>query len=75
MMRGDFQKPLHLLVAYRYYVFEDEACVDPLDVADGRPTDATITFSELFVGPCVDQPEIIDEGPDHAAAPSLGALC
>ena len=75
MEGGDFQKPLHLLVAYGYCAFEDDVCVDPLDVVDGRPTNAIITFSELFVGPCVDRSEIINEGPDHVTAPSVGVLC
>ena len=75
MVGGDFQEPLHLLVVYGYCVFEDDINVDQLDSADGRPTDAIITFLELFVRPCVDQPEVIDEGHDHAAAPYFGVLC
>ena len=67
MMGGDFKKPLHLLFACGYCALEDDTCVNPLDATDGRPTDATITFLELFVEPCVDRSEIIDEGPDHAA--------
>ena len=40
----------------------------------GLPT-AIITFSEPFVGPYVDRPEVIDEGCDHAATPSFGVMC
>ena len=75
MMGGDFQKPLHLLVAYGYCAFEDDVFVDPLDAANGRHTDAIITFLELFVGPYVDRPRIIDKGPDHATASYVGILC
>ena len=75
MVGGDFQKPLHLLAAYGYCAFEDDVRIDPSDVTDGRPTDAIITFSELFVGRCVDRPEVTNEGPDHAVAPSFGVLC
>ena len=75
MVGGDFQKPLHLLVAYGYYAFKGDVRVDPSDVADERPIDAIITFSELFVGPCIDRSEVIDEGSDHAEAHSLGVLC
>ena len=54
MVGGDFQMPLHLLVAYGYYAFEDDICVDTSDAAYGRPIDAILTFSELFVRPSVD---------------------
>ena len=69
MVGGDFQEPMHLLVAYGYCAFKDDVCVDPSDAADGRPTDAIITFSELFIRPCVDRLEVIDEGRDHAENP------
>ena len=75
MVGEDFHKPLHLLVAYGYCAFEDDIRVDPSDSTDGRPTDTIITSSELFVGLCVDRSEVIDEGPNHATAPSFGALC
>ena len=75
MMGGDFQKPLHLLVSYGYCAFEGDVRVDPLDIADGRPIDAFITFLALFVGPCVVRPEIIDERLDHDVTPYVGVLC
>ena len=50
MVGGDFQEPLHILVAYGYCVFEDDVNVDPLDSADGRPTDAIITFWNSSLG-------------------------
>ena len=50
-MGGDFQKSPQLFVAYGYYVFEDDICVDPSGVLDGRRNYANITFSELFVRP------------------------
>ena len=75
MMGGDFQKPLQLLVAYGYSVFEDDICVNSSDAPYGRPTYANITFSELFVGPCVDRSEVVDKGPDYAATPVFGVLC
>ena len=56
-------------------MFEDDACVNPSDVVDGRPTDAIITFSESFVRPSVDRPEVMYEGLDYAAAPSFGVMC
>ena len=34
----------------------------------GRPNYANITFFELFVGPCIDRPEVMDKGPDYANA-------
>ena len=74
-MGGDFQKPLLLLVAYGYCVFEDVVYVDPSDTPDGRPTYANITFSELFVGPCVDRLEVMDEGPDYATAHFFRVMC
>ena len=75
MVGGDFQKPVQLLVAYGYCVFGDDACVDPSDALDGRPVYTNITFSELFVLPCVDLPKVMDEGPNHATTPFFGVLC
>ena len=75
MMDGDFQKPLQLLAAYRYCAFEDDVYVNPSDAPYGRPTYAKITFLELFIGPCIDRPEVVDERPDYAAAPGFGVLC
>ena len=69
MVGGDFQKPMQSLIAYGYCVFEDDLCVDLSGASYGRPTFANITFSELFVGPCVDSSEVMDEGPDYAATP------
>ena len=56
MVGGDFQKSLHLFVAYGYCVFEDDVYVDPSGVQDERPNYANITFSKLFVGRCIDRP-------------------
>ena len=47
-------------------MFEDDVCVDLSGVLDGRPNYTNITFSELFVGPCVDQSEVMDKGSDYA---------
>ena len=55
MMGGDFKKPLQMIAAYGYCVFEDDVCANPSDAPYGRPTYANITFLELFVGPCVDR--------------------
>ena len=63
MVGGDFQKSLQLFVAYGYCVFEDDVCVDPSGVLDGN-----ITFLELFVGSCIDWPEVMDEELDYATA-------
>ena len=49
-------------------MFEDDVGVDPSGVLDGGPKFANITFSELFVGLCVDWPKVIDEVPDYATA-------
>ena len=68
MVGGDFQKSLQLFVAYGYCVFEDDVCVDPSGVLDGRPNYANITFLELFVGPCIDWPKVMDEELDYATA-------
>ena len=75
MMGGDFQKPLQLLATKRKCVFEDDVCVNPSDVPYGRRTYANITFLELFVGPYANRREVVDEGPDHAAALVFGVLC
>ena len=45
----------------------------PSGVLDGRPNYANITFSELFDGPCVDRPEVMDEGLDYATV--LSKFC
>ena len=74
MMGGDFQNPLQLLTAYRYCVFEDDVCINPSDAPYGRPTYANITLSELFVGPCIGRPKVMDEVPDYATAPVFGVL-
>ena len=47
-------------------MFEDDVCVDPSSALFGRPNYVNITFSELFVGRCVDRSEVMDEGPDYA---------
>ena len=65
-MEGGFQK--QLFVVNGYCVFEDDVCVDLLGILDGRPNYVDVPFSELFVGPCVDHPEVMDEGPDYATA-------
>ena len=49
-------------------MFEDDVCVDLSGVLDGRCNYANITFSRLFVGPCVDRPEVMDKGPDYSTA-------
>ena len=60
-------------------MFEDDVCVDPSCALDGRPNYANITFSELFVGRCVDRLKVMEEGPDYATALLLefcvGARC
>ena len=61
-MEGDFQRSLQLFVVNGYCVFEDDVSVDLSSVLDGRLNYANITFSGLFVGPCVDRPEVIDKG-------------
>ena len=67
-MEGGFQKFPQLFVANGYCVFEDNVCVDLSGVLDGRPNYTYITFSELFVGPCVDRLEVMDKGPDYATS-------
>ena len=54
MVGGDLRKSLQLLVAHGYCVFEDDVCVNPSGVLNGRPNYVDTTFVELFVGPCVD---------------------
>ena len=49
-------------------MFEDDVCVDLSSVLDGRPNYANITFSELFAGPSVDQPKVMDKGLNYATA-------
>ena len=49
-------------------MFEDDVCVDLSSVLDGKPNYANVPFSELFVGPCVDRPEVMAKGPDHVTA-------
>ena len=67
-MEGGFQKSLQLFVANGYCVFEDDACADLSGVLDGKPNYTYASFLELFVGPCVDRLEVMDEGPDYATA-------
>ena len=64
MERG-FQKSLQLFVANGNYVFKDDVCVDLSGVLYGKPNYANVPFSKLFVGPYVDRPEVMAEGPDH----------
>ena len=49
-------------------MFKDDVYVDPSSVLDGRPNYANITFSELFARLCVDQPKVMNEGPDYVIA-------
>ena len=65
-MEGGFQKSLQLFVVNGCCVFEDDLCVDLSGVIDGKPNYANIPFLGLFARPCVDQPEVMDEGPDYA---------
>ena len=67
-MKGGFQKSLQLFVVNGYCVFEDKVCVDLSGVLDGRPNYANNTFLELFTGPCVDRPKVMDKGLDYATA-------
>ena len=46
-------------------MFKDDVCVDLSGVLYGKPNYANVPFSKLFVGPCVDRPEVMAEGPDH----------
>ena len=59
-MEGGFQKPLQLLVAYGYCVFEYDICVDLPDVLDGKPNYANAPLSEFVARACVDIPEVLD---------------
>ena len=61
-MEEGFQKSLQLFFANRYCVFKDDVYVDLSGVLDGKPNYANVPFSELFVGPCIDQPEVMAEG-------------
>ena len=47
-------------------MFEDDLCVDLSGVIDGKPNYANVPFLGLFDRPCVDQPEVMDEGSDYA---------
>ena len=67
-MEGGFQNSLQLFVVNGYCVFEDDVSVDLSGVLDSRPNYANVTFSKLFVGPCVDRPEVMDEGHDYSTA-------
>ena len=49
-------------------MFEDDIYVDLPSVLDRKPNYANIPTSELFVKPCVDQPEVLDGGLDCATA-------
>ena len=49
-------------------MLEDDACADLSGVLDGKPNYAYASFLELFAGPCVDRPEVMDEGLDYATA-------
>ena len=49
-------------------MFEDDVCVDLSGVLIGKPNYANIRFSKLFLGPCVDRHEVIEEGPDYGTA-------
>ena len=67
-MEGGFQKSLQLFVTNGYCVFEDDVCVDLSSVVDGKPNYANVPFLELFVGPCLDWPKVMAEGPDCVIA-------
>ena len=49
-MEGGFQKSLQMFVANGYCVFEDDICVDLLDVLDGKLDYANCPLLELFAG-------------------------
>ena len=49
-------------------MFEDDVCVAPLGVLEGRRNCENIIFLRLFVGPCIGRLEVINKGPDYAAA-------
>ena len=65
-MEGGFQKSLQLFIVNGYCVFEEDVSVDLSGVLDSKPNYANVTFSMLFVRPCVDRLEVMDEGPDYA---------
>ena len=71
-MEGDFQRSLQLFIINGYCVFEDDVCVHPSSVLDGRPNYTNITFLGLFARPCVDWPEVIDK---VCGWPSFRVLC
>ena len=68
-MEGGFQKPLQLFVAYEYYMFEYDICVDLLDVLDGKPDYANAPFSKFVARACVDRLEVLDGKPGYANSP------
>ena len=49
-------------------MFEDDVCVDLSCVLDRKPNYANIPLLELFDGPCIDRPEVLDGGPDYVTA-------
>ena len=61
-MEGGFQRSLQLFVVNGYCVFEDDVCADLSGVLDRKPNYANAPFSGLFVGPCMDRSEVMDEG-------------
>ena len=67
-MEGGFQKSLQLFVTNGYCVFKDDVCVDLSGVLDGKPNYANVPILELFAKPCIDQPEVMAEGPDYVTA-------
>ena len=58
-MEGGFQKSLRLFVANGYCVFEDDICINLSGVLDEKPNYVNVPFSKLFIGPCVDRPEVM----------------
>ena len=74
VMEGGFQKSLQLFIANGYCVFEDGVCVDLSGVLDGKPNYANVPFSELFAGPYIDRPEVMDKRHDYAT-PLLSKFC
>ena len=68
-MEGGFQKSLNLFVAYGYYVFEQDICVDLLDVLDGKPDYANAPLLEFVARACVDRPKVLDGKPGYANSP------
>ena len=47
-MEGGFQKSLQLFVANGYCMFENDICVDLLDILGGKPSCANSPFPEFF---------------------------